>query len=373
MKKQLIYLPCERYKSRWTDYVSGPNGMFAECVRAEGVDLITIAEHDDVLEIRSGAVLDTVGRAKWSFNQVSTVLEMINDGRITSDSVVYVEDFWLPGMETIPYACTLKGIKPKVYAFCHAQSADPADFCFKMLPWIRYFEIGWAQWLIGIFVADEALKTMLIAAGICGPEKIHATGTVMKRQVLIDKFYPGLDKAQLTNLRNPVVLFTSRLDSEKRPDLFLQLADYYNQFDGEVVFRIISGRRISEAILKASADAGVQCLQEVSKQEYFAQLCSASVMVNTAVQDFVSYGLLDALAYGCQPLMPDWLTFPGVLQHDADYLYLNQNIVDAATKLKVLLERERSMYVDGDLVPDLYERFAQKYEGSVNRMLEVML
>jgi hypothetical protein len=172
------------------------------------------------------------------------------------------------------------------------------------------------------------------------------------------------------------VLFTSRLDDEKRPDLFLQLAKQYrvNFVDhlADVQFEILSGRDFPPDFQQQASDYGVMC-SKVTKTQYFMRLSRSAVMVNTAVQDFVSYGLGDALAYGCQPLMPDWLTFPDVLQHDSKYLYLNQNMQDAALKLWMLLEGRPVMYGAGDPTPDLYKRFFQRYEGTVDRMLDLML
>src|ERR1039458_4019997 len=128
---KLTYLPVERYRSRWTEYASGKDGMFARCVADYGrVELDIIAPDDDLHEIKSGVVLDTDKRLKWCHYQIEEVVRRIQAGEITSDSVIYVEDFWQFGMEAIPYACHLQGIKPKVYAFCHAQSVDKNDFSF---------------------------------------------------------------------------------------------------------------------------------------------------------------------------------------------------------------------------------------------------
>lgn len=376
MSKKLFYLPCEKYKSRWTEYTSGEDGMFARQLREDGrpVELITVAPSKETFEIKSGVVLDTFKRAEWCFEQVKYLILAIQTGMLGSDDTIYIEDFWLPGMETIPYACTLKGVRPKVYALLHAQSCDEADFTFQMLPWIRHFEVGWASWLSGIFVSHEILRSKVIAANICGPEKVHATGMIMTRKVLTDRFYPGLvlAKGEEVPRRDRTVVFTSRLDPEKRPDLFLKLAKIYLRDCPWANFRVLSGRAISDEFKRQAEEAGVLCLENIGKAQYYAELCTASVLANTAVQDFVSYALLDALAYGCQPLAPDWLTFPSVMGYESAYLYLNQNMEDAARKLNVLLARTAPVYCKGDPVPELYQKFGQWYEGSVSRMLDVM-
>lgn len=373
MSKQLIYLPCEKYKSRWTEYVSGKDGMFADCIKDTGVDLLTIAEHNEVLTIKSGQVLDTIHRADWGFYQTTTILHMIDGGTINSDSVIYIEDFWHPGMEMIPYACTLKGIKPKVYAFCHAQSVDPNDFTVKMLPWIRSFEVGWAQWLTGIFVAAKELKDMMTGQ-ICTGDKIHVTGTVMHRDTLLRRFYKGYSAGSSGKMRKPGVLFTSRLDPEKCPDLFIKLAHIAKVAGKGWEFAVLSGRPVSDSFKRDAAAADVTVVDNISKEQYFECLSTNAVMFNCAKQDFVSYGLLDALAYGCLPLCPDYLTFPDVLGNDHSYLYQEGQMYDAYQRLVQLVEKaERSpVYYPGDPVPELYQKYGMKYEYSVARMIDVM-
>lgn len=379
MQRELIYFPVERYASRWTEYVSGENGMFADCVGDYGgVTLRTVAPDDDLHKIEQGVVLDTRLRASFGFYQVEWLLKMIQRGDITNDSVLYIEDFWLPGMEMIPYACHLKGIRPRVYAYCHAQSCDPNDFTAGMAPWIRGFERGWASWLTGIFVAAKELKQML--AG-CDPyivfgskreqSKVHVVGTVMHRQTLIDKYYPGCNTRWH---RAPLVLFTSRMDDEKNPHFFFDVVKRVGS--GSYNFLLSSGRRVSDAARQLAQVAGVAVVDDTSKIDYFARLSKAAVMFNSAKQDFVGYCQLDALAYGCAPLCPDYLSFPDLFAGDKEkkHLYDPGNVDDAAKKLIVLVEEQiwKLVLVKGNEVPELYTRFGQKYEGSVARMLDIM-
>jgi len=364
----LYYLPVERYKNRWTEYVSGSCGMFSRAV----LDLkrniaVTALVPDEMLrEIRQGAVLDVYERTKYAFWQVQELLHLIEIGRIDSRDVIYIEDFWHPGFEMIPYACHIAGIKPSVYAFCHAQSVDPNDFTHPMWHWMRPMEIGWANWLTGIFVAAKELKQMLVENAVAPPRKVHVTGTVMRRQTLID--FDWIDDVK--GARLPIVVFASRPDPEKCPEFFFSVAEKLQ--DSDIEFLYLSGRELPESICKAAEKAGVGVLDNISKREYFQHLQTASLAFNCAKQDFVGYCQLDALAAGCPVLCPNYLTFPDLMRHDGRYLYKAGDINDACDHIRAIVSTTAGTPAGRKEVPGLYSRFGDHYEHSVRRMMKIM-
>lgn len=371
MARELIYLPVERYSTRWTEYVSGSFGMFVAGASGARCRLTIVAPDNNLRQVKQGSVVDFYERAEFAFSQVMELLGMIYEGRINNDSVLYIEDFWLPGMEMIPYACHIKGIRPKVYAFCHAQSVDPNDFTRGMLPWIRAFEIGWAQWLTGIFVADQALKTMMVDSKMCAAAKVHVCGTIFDRSVLVHHYYDG---ARLWgNRRKPTILFTSRLDKEKCPTFFYLLSERALRDKLPWQFLIVTGTSVPPAAERALTTENLKVMQQVSKHVYFKLLATSAVMLNAAKQDFIGYCQLDALAYGCWPLCPRYLTFPGLFQNDDNFLYEPDNVDDAMKKLTQLVPIRSNMLelMQGE-VPGIYARFGSRFEGSVERMMNVM-
>jgi hypothetical protein len=366
-RADLIYLPLERYSNRYTEYLSGSTGMFARGCASAGVQVHTIAPSHALTSVKDGVVVDYVRRSRFSFSQITELVAQIRDGVITDNSIIYFEDFWTGGMEMLPYACTLAGIRPKVYAFCHAQSVDPNDFTVSMLPWIRHFEIGWAEWLTGIFVADKALKDMLLRGGVCPAEKIHATGTVFDRSYIVENYYGGASTPQK---RKPCVFYTSRFDPEKNPGFFYRLAHHGRDRRSDVCFMVLSGRRVPTAFHN---DNDVTVYENASKHAYFELLAKGAVMVNCGVQDFVGYCQLDALAMGCSVLCPRHLTFPGLLHNNESYLYTPGDVEEAWEKLNRLLDVQANAYELGfGDEPELWTQFGAKYEKSVERMLGVM-
>ena len=96
----LYYLPLEPYIERYTYFMSAKNGWAEDnfnkynipFVRIDGVSLSTT--------IKNGVVLDACGRSYFAMSQIMKVIELINDDVIENDDIIYVEDFWHPGIES---------------------------------------------------------------------------------------------------------------------------------------------------------------------------------------------------------------------------------------------------------------------------------
>ncbi len=373
--KKLIYLPLPRYQSRYTEYVSGATGTFAACVADYGnVELDIISPDNDLRKIGTGVIQDTMEQTDWGFFQTRELIRRIMAGEITSDSLVHVEDFWHPGMGMIPYACDIMGIKPKVYALLHAQSVDPNDFTYPMRSWMRGFERGWASWLTGIFVSTKELRDMVLSPDwgkpICdNGNKVHVVGLPYHRKTVMEMFPPP---ARTGDKRNNTVIFSSRLDPEKQPEFFISVAKAYAVAypEDNLDFRFVSGRKIPTEWHRKAAGA-VTIWEDTPKQDYFDMLSRSAVMFNCAKQDFISWALIDCLAYGCTPILPNYLTFPDVMGGSSAHLY-TPNVVDAAVLAirKALIRSDAPAQVD--ILPPLWLKYGQKYERVAARMLDIM-
>lgn len=380
MKGRLIYLPLERYQERYTEFLSGEDGMFERQCRALGVDVLAIRPHDFLGRITTGRVLDAKLRAQWGFSQTLRLIELIQKNAIDpSTDAIYIEDFWQPGFEMIPYTAHLCYAEAlPIYAFCHAQSVDPNDFTFTMGPWMRPMEVGWSRALAGIFVAAEELRLMLLQGGVGSKDTVHATGTVFDASVLYDKYLPsypgsyGQEPARSVRDRLKQVIFSSRWDSEKQPLFFLELIKSVMRDRNDIHFVICTGfselRSNIDVLVREARATEVQfpsnlsILTDVTKSVYYEQLSRSKVQFNCALQDFVSYTLLEATAFGASPLYPKYLTFPDALHHKEKHLYHQFSLENAKAKLYALI----------DAPSEDYGWVYGKYQNSVHRMLRQM-
>lgn len=376
MPKRIIYLPLEAYQSRYTEYTAARRGMYETIFTDNKIPFITLRPTEEVLQIKTGAVLDGLARSVWGFAQTSMLNGMIAGGKVNpEEDVIYIEDFWHPGFEMIPYVQSLihgndRSKHVPVYAFCHAQSTDPFDFTAPWAWWIRDMERGWLTYLNRVFCATHQMKYQF-QDGMLDSTKLQPIGHIWNSKAL--EFLFSVSKPDHSMPRQPWVVYSSRLDTEKNPLFFCEVAKRVLEKRPHVVFKICSGHnniKTNDPAIKATIVDMAQKFPdnfdvelELSKAEYFDILRNASVQMNTADQDFISYTLLEATYFGCAPLYPNYHTFPDALNRAEECLYKHKDVDDAVEKLLALLDNKKQ---------EDYDYVWQKYESSGNRLLSTM-
>ena len=366
--KTLFYVPLEPYKERYTVQLSAPGIGWLERRWLEyGVNYKRIEGNSLNKEIKVGNVLDACGRGYWSNSQIMNILQLLNENKITDEDVIYFDDFWHPGISALPYAFHLLGVKPRMYAVLYAQSIDVYDFTYPMRYWMRDFEKGIGKVLDGIFVTSTCLKDLCIYAGIGTEEKIHVCGLPYNSDEVethLPSIYPE---------RKKQVIFTSRWDKEKRPDVFLRIVDECVQKRNDIHFLITTSTRslksnnirllnMLDAYLEQFPD-NLTVRVGLSKDDYYYNLLESKIQINTADQDFVSWTLLEATTCGCRPLYPNYLSFPEALQYNYELMYNKNDIQDAVSKIIRYIDEETDKNWDW-----IYKPFDKSWQ----RMMQVM-
>ena len=99
--RKLYYMGLEPYKARYTLQLQDWN----EAVfKRRGIDYVLVP--GDTLSndqaIVTGQVLDAHGRTYFGMSQLMNLVRMMKAGEVTSDDVVYFEDMFQPGIESLP-------------------------------------------------------------------------------------------------------------------------------------------------------------------------------------------------------------------------------------------------------------------------------
>lgn len=382
MPSRLIFLPIEPYKSRYTQYTSVEDGVYERCFKEAGINFLSIRPDTRLRQIHQGNVLDVVSRTHWSFQQIAKLVTMICTDEIDPfEDVIYLEDFFTPGFEMIPYAQSSKfGSSPrshaKVFSFCHAQSTDQYDFTAPWEWWMRPLEKMWFNYQETIFCAAREMISQLEDGGIHiykgNRMKIVPVGHAFHAQAMLDiSAQPSLDSIYFD--RKNTVVYSSRWDTEKNPNFFMDLMLMVCSERKDIKFAICTGAervtsndnelisRLYEMTLRFPKLITIHT--DLSLNEYYHILRTSKVQFNCAFQDFISYVLLDATLMGCAPLYPKHLTFPDALEHNEKHLYTKFDLLDAKNKLYALM---------ASAIPEPVSWVYKKYEGSVARMLRVM-
>ena len=328
------YFGLEPLKARYTYQLSKEwmPATFAPYEKAEKLKFIDVpGEFDLDQQIKVGAVLDAVGRGKFAMSQCSNFLDMLNLDLVKDDDVLFLQDYWHPGIESILYALDLYGIRVKIYAMLHAQSVDEYDFTWPMRNWMRGFELGLDKRMTGIFVGSTIHRDQLRAAGFEAP--IHVVSLPLHKQLTEAKL-PGYQKNEWT--KKPVVVYSSRLDEEKNPFFMMQVAEEFLNQNENWEWHVTTSGKSFKSMLPGVIEAmneladrqpRFKLLSNLTKEEYYTELADAKIQFNSSLQDYVSWTVLESTTFGCDVIFPDFRSFPEFVP--ADKLYKPFNLQSA--------------------------------------------
>lgn len=315
---EVYYLPLEPNKNRMSELMSCPGGWFDKAFERAKCNVVRIEPAEATsMQIKAGKVLDRVNRPVWALRQVASLLEQSPEG-----GNVFFEDMFHPGIEALAYS----GRPYKLYTYCWAQSFDIYDFTRDML-WMRAYEQMIFDMGVTVFVASPGLKELIHSAFPRLPgESVVVTGLPFDSRSVQTTFDPQLEVEPISGV------FSSRFDMEKQPEVFLRLVEELSREHPSLSFAVCTGaedlrgdayKAIQQA--KALEEAGkLRIYRNLTKAEYYAILRRSAVQVNTSLQDWVSFTLLEALACGCAPCYPLFRDFAYWFSEFPEYTYAPQ-------------------------------------------------
>jgi glycosyltransferase involved in cell wall biosynthesis len=356
------YFGLEPLKARYTYQLSKEwmPATFEPYQKAGKLTFVDVpGEFDPDQQIKVGAVLDAVGRGKFAMSQCSNFLDMLNIDQVKDGDVLFLQDYWHPGIESILYALDLYGIDVKIYAMLHAQSVDEYDFTWPMRNWMRGFELGLDRRMAGIFVGSTVHKEQLRAAGFEAP--IHVVSLPLHRkltQAKLPDFVPGKSR------KKNVVVYSSRLDKEKNPFFMMKVAEMFLQENEEWEWHVTTSGKSFRSMLPGAIDAlealaarqpRFKLLSNLTKQEYYTELAEAKIQFNSSLQDYVSWTVLESTTFGCDLVFPDFRSFPEFVPQDKMYKPFNvRSAIAVLNQVKCM--NTHGIYYNYPLLADLGRR-----------------
>lgn len=357
-KKNLWYFGLEPLKARYTYQLSTKWMPEAFELQNDKINFIDVSgDFDESGEIKVGAVLDAVGRGKFAMSQCANFLEALRKDLVKDGDIIFLQDFWTPGIESIFYALDLYGYKDiKFYARNWAQSSDEYDFTFGMRKWMRHYELGLAERLNGMFVGSTLHRDLLRADGYTCP--IHVVSMPVSADEIRSKV-PNW-KERLQEQKKKVVMFSSRLDKEKNPFFMLAVAKKFLNENPDFEWHVTTSGKVLRSMLPGVMDAfrsyaagepRFKLLEGLTKEEYYEELASNAIIFNSSLQDWVSFTIVEGTAFGIDVVYPNFRGFPE--QVPADRMYVP---FDVNSAVKVLNDTLADSYYHGSTNYGIVER-----------------
>lgn len=347
--RKLYYMGLEPYKARYTLQLTEWN---ERTFKRRKIDYVIVP--GDTLstdqQIVTGQVLDAHGRSYFGMSQLMNLVKLMKEGKVTNKDVIYFEDMFQPGFESLPYILNQvsEAHRPRIFVRCLAQSIDPDDFVhvWGMSKWMGLYEKMVCEAVRdsgGAVLAtnEEMVMNMKIAGWDCPIYNI--SGLAFDRSEVADR----VEKIPAFHERKNRIVFSARWDQEKQPDFYMDLIDEWHKRHGKSVeFCICSGSKLksnNESYMKRThamieADK-LRLYENLEKDDYYSIVANSRVVFNCALQDWVSNTVSEADALGCNVLYPAYRSFPETFANDNERLYVPWSIDDAISKLEQLLKK----------------------------------
>ena len=370
--RKLYYMGLESYQGRYTLQLTEWNRRVFD---RRGLDVVYVPglNLDNSQKIVVGQVLDAHGRSYFGMSQMMNLVRLMQQGEVTHEDVIYFEDMFQPGIESLPYIMDQvpQNLRPRVFVRCLAQSIDPDDFVhvWGMSKWMGLYEQMVNEFVTGVLATNEEMVAHMRIAGWSAPI-YNISGLAFGKQEVLERI-GGADNIRPFHERQLRVGFAARFDQEKQPGFFMDLAEQYQKIDPSVKFAIFQGGPLRsnnpEYVARARklADAGLLEIHEnLNKNDYYALLNDTRVLFNCALQDWVSNTVSEADTLGCNVLYPAYRSFPETFANDPDRLYVPWSMADAMNKLDPLLVTpHHNMSLISDWNNDTVDRIVDILQG----------
>jgi hypothetical protein len=336
----------EPYKARYTLQLQDWN---ESVFKRRGIDYIIVPGETlgNDQAIVTGQVLDAHGRTYFGMSQLMNLVKMMKAGELSNEDVIYFEDMFQPGIESLPYILNqIDPIhRPRIYVRCLAQSIDPDDFVhvWGMSDFMGHYEKMVDSFVDGVLATNEEMVMHMKIAGWKTPiynisGLAFGKNEVQGRVAAIKPFSDRIHR----------VVFSARWDQEKQPDFYMDLIEAYFKRHPEsaIEFCVCSGSKLKSnndsymARTHALQAAGkLKVYEDLDKNGYYNIVNNSRVVFNCALQDWVSNTVSEADALGCNVLYPAYRSFPETFANDHTRLYIPWSIEDAMDKLEKLLKK----------------------------------
>jgi len=325
---------------------------------------------DDSKAIVTGQVLDAHGRSFFGMSQIMNLVKMMKAGKVTSDDIIFFEDMFQPGMESLPYILNQSPAeyRPKVWIRCLAQSIDPDDFIhvWGMSKWMSLYEEMCNEFVTGVLATNEEMVAHMKVANWKAP--IYNISGLSFGKEEVQSRVKDVKPFEKRPMR---VVFGARWDQEKQPGFYMDLIEHWHQkwklspveFCVCVGGPLRSNNKVYVDRARLMKKEGTLTIYEnLKKNQYYNILADSRVLFNCALQDWTSNTVSEADSLGTNVLFPAYRTFPEVFANDETRLYIPWSGRDAMEKLKMLITKPS---------PSIGQ-ISDWTNGTIDRMIDIM-
>ena len=359
----------EPYEGRYTLQLQD----WSEAVyKKRGIDYVVVPGEtiDNTKSISVGQVLDAHGRSYFGMSQLMNLVQMMRNGECTGEDVVFFEDMFQPGMESLPYImCQIpEEQRPTIYLRCLAQAIDPDDFVhvWGMSRWMSLYEQMCNEIPnVNILATNEEMVAHMRIANWTAPI-YNISGLSFGKAEVQSRVNNNIKP---WNERANRIVFAARFDQEKQPDFYMDLIQMIHNVTPHIECAVLSGgplrsnnQKYLDRALQMEKDGLLTIYKDLQKNDYYNIVNDSKVLFNCALQDWVSNTVSEADALGCNVVYPAYRSFPETFANDHTRLYVPWNKSDAMDKIMDAI----------DAPSHNMGKISDWTDGTIDRMIDIM-
>ena len=369
--RKLFYMGLEPYKARYTLQLTNWNTSVFQRrgINYEIVDGSSLSSDQNIVV---GQVLDAHGRTHYSLTQMANLIKLMKEGHITNEDVIYFEDMYTSGIDSLAYIKYQipEKYRPKIFVRCLAQTIDPDDFLhvWGMNTFMGHYEKMVDSFVDGILATNEEMVMNMKIAGWTAPI-YNISGLAFSKNEVRSRVNHELKPFHERCMR---VAFAARWDQEKQPDFFMDLIEeWYKRYPNDVPeFVVLSGSKLrsnnSSYVRRTERlvnEGKLKLLTDLDKNDYYKWLNDTRVLFNCALQDWVSNTVSEADSLGANVLYPAYRSFPETFANDYQRMYIPWSLDDAINKMHPLLINPINQDKISDWTDKTIDRICDILEG----------
>jgi len=318
----------QRYTRQW--YHNIP-----KLLENRGYKIVTVDGEQPKTGTTAGAFLDFAVTNIYKSSQTEAISRLFADGTIRAGDKFLVTDAWNSVITAIRYMSDLLGIPVEIHGIWHAGAYDPTDILgMKMSkPWPWHQERAWYHACdYNYYATDFHRRMFLHNLNIPDAFQDKAIRSGQPHEYII----PEVEKYRQAE-RNGKIMWPHRLNKDKQPDIIRDIA----------------------------AEMSVIVTQDynLSKDEYYQQLGSASVVFSCSLHENLGISQMEGVLAGALPIVPDRASYsemyPDVFRYPTEWTS-NWHTYNQFREFMIGFIRERI---------DNYDRYLPALEECKNKLI----
>lgn len=271
--------------------------------------------------------IDPVKTNVFKMTQISNLIKRVDE--IKDNDVIFDFDIWHPGLECLQYVKAFTKQKFKICGMLHAGSYDENDLLGLLGTdkWFKDLENSWFTFIDKVFVASDFHRTKLLQKREISDTQVSVIPFPIDIDGMIKKYKCLYPKQR--------IVFTGRLTWDKGWDI---VKKYKKEFE---IF--------------------VTQEHNLTKNQYYKILSESTVVFAPSRHEMYGFGIIEGMALGCIPVVPDRLSFKETVP--SKYRYKHDSEIGDFLNNAILHTTDDYLY---DIVKDY------QAENSIKKMVEVM-